>query len=78
MKEMRMMKMNRTAKCIQMLCLLSENDIIKTGDLAKKLDSNPRNIREYRKELEEAGFQIRYTTGKFGGYSLEGARIHVE
>lgn len=40
-------------------------------ELAKELDVNPRNISEYRKELEAAGYTILTTTGKYGGYTLE-------
>ena len=34
------------------------------------LETNIRNISEYRKELEEAGYRIESTTGKYGGYRL--------
>ena len=41
-------------------------------ELAKELDVNPRNIIEYRKELEAAGYDIITTSGKYGGYALDG------
>lgn len=62
--------MNRTSLCIQMLQLLKSRGTLTTQDIAKALETNVRNIREYRKELELAGYHIESTTGKFGGYRL--------
>ena len=44
---------------------------ISTEKLAALLETNPRNIREYRKELETAGFTIEHKKGPYGGYKLE-------
>lgn len=63
--------MNRTAKCIRMLTLLRANRLVSTQELAQALETNPRNIREFRKELEEAGYSIRIVRGAHGGYSLD-------
>lgn len=63
--------MNRTAKCIKMLIKLRSNNQISTAELARYLDTNPRNIREYRKELEEAGYHITEIRGRHGGYMLD-------
>ena len=63
--------MNRTAKCIRMLTLLRANRLVSTKELAQALETNPRNIREFRKELEEAGYSIRIVRGTYGGYSLD-------
>ncbi len=63
--------MNRTAKCIRMLTLLRANRLVSTQELAQALETNPRNIREFRKELEEAGYSIRIVRGTHGGYSLD-------
>lgn len=39
------------------------------------LETNPRNVIEYRKELEEAGYIIISVPGKFGGYKLDNTQI---
>ncbi len=63
--------MNRTALCIKMLQLLrGKQSFVSISDLAEMLETNPRNIREYRKELELAGYEIEAQTGKYGGYRL--------
>lgn len=63
--------MKRSARCIQMLMLLKARGFLSREDLAKELHTNIRNVSEYRKELEEAGFKIVSTTGKYGGYQLD-------
>ncbi|MCF0105122.1 MAG: WYL domain-containing protein [Holdemanella sp.] len=63
--------MNRTALCIKMLNLLKSRGKMNTDELAEALDTNKRNIREFRKELEVAGFPIRETKGRYGGYELD-------
>lgn len=62
--------MNRTALCIKMLNLLKARGRIQAGELAELLDTNARNIREFKKELEVAGYHITSHTGKLGGYEL--------
>lgn len=63
--------MNRAAKCIQMLAVLRARSVVTTDELARILETNPRNIREYRKELEEAGYTINILRGQYGGYQLD-------
>lgn len=62
--------MNRTSNCIQMLQLLKSRGFITREEIAKELEVNVRNIAEYRKELEMAGYMIESTRGKYGGYRL--------
>ena len=64
--------MNRTAKCIKMLEILSSGEIVKKTELAQKLGVEVRNIVEYRRQLEEAGYRgsIETIKGKNGGYRL--------
>lgn len=62
--------MSRSASCIQMLLLLKARGFMSRSELAQELQCNVRNIAEYKKELEEAGYHIDSTTGKFGGYTL--------
>lgn len=62
--------MNRSAYCIQMLQLLKARGLMSKEELAKELHTNKRNLVEYRKELEAAGYRIESTTGPYGGYQL--------
>lgn len=62
--------MNRTALCIKMLNLLKARGRIQASEMAELLDTNVRNIREFKKELEVAGYHIISHTGKLGGYEL--------
>lgn len=39
-------------------------------EIASELEVNKRNIAEYRKELEAAGYPILSTSGRYGGYAL--------
>ncbi len=62
--------MNKTALCIKMLEVLYSRGMVGISELAKILDTNPRNIPEYRKELELAGYLIDSVPGRYGGYKL--------
>lgn len=62
---------SKTALCIEMLTILNSGRIYKVSELAGRLDTNPRNIVEYRKELCDAGYHITVIPGKYGGYKLE-------
>lgn len=67
--------MNRTAQCIKMLRLLKTRKQMTSKELAEELQTNPRNIREYRKELEAAGYTIVEKRGRYGGYSLDDKKL---
>ena len=71
--------MNRTAKCIEMLMYLSEDTEVykKTAEVADYLQTNPRNIREFKKELECAGFIIEEKKGRYGGYRLKNKKLCI-
>ena len=62
--------MSKTSNCIKMLRILKTHGRISKTKLAHLLDTNPRNISEYVKELESAGYIIDVFTGKYGGYEL--------
>lgn len=62
--------MNRSALCIKMLNLLNSRGKMSRDELAKELETNKRNIGEFKKELETAGYVINSTSGKDGGYEL--------
>ena len=63
--------MNRSAICIKMLMLLKARGKMNTLELAKELETNPRNIREFKKELVTAGYNIQEVKGRYGGYYLD-------
>ena len=63
--------MYKTANCINMLIILLARDIVPISTLAIELNTNPRNIPEYRKELEAAGYGIETIGGRYGGYRLK-------
>lgn len=67
--------MGKSAMCIQMLQILNSGRVYKASELADLLETNPRNIIEYKKELEEAGYYIISIPGKFGGYQLDKTAI---
>ena len=46
--------MGKSANCIRMLLLLKARGFLTKEELAQLLETNIRNISEYRKELEEA------------------------
>lgn len=62
--------MSKTSITIEMLHLLATQKIFKISDLADLLETNPRNIIEYKKELEKAGYDILSIPGRHGGYQL--------
>lgn len=62
--------MNRTALCIEMLKILNQRDLVSIEELAERLETNPRNIPLYKKELETAGYEIETIRGRYGGYRL--------
>ena len=53
-----------------MLEILYSRNIVGKAELARLLDTNPRNIPEYKKVLEEAGYVIDTVPGRYGGYVL--------
>ena len=63
--------MGKTARCIKIIQILSARDLVNTKELSEVLETNPRNIKEYIKELEECGYKIYSITGKNGGYKLD-------
>ena len=63
--------MGKTSASIKLIQILSSrNDYISTNDLASLLDTNPRNIKEYIKEIEECGYVVESLKGVYGGYRL--------
>ena len=66
--------MNRCALCLQMLRLLKARGMMSRQELADELQTNIRNLSEFRKELETAGYVIESTRISAGrGRSVSGA-----
>ncbi len=60
----------KVALAIKMLNILASRDIVSKEELADSLETNIRNIVEYKKELEYAGYDIEVIRGIGGGYRL--------
>ena len=73
--------MGKAEMCIRMLQILNTGRVYKISELAALLDTNPRNIIEYKKELDEVsgscegGFYIDTIPGRNGGYKLNGNAV---
>ena len=67
--------MGKTSICIEMLKMLNTGRVIKISEFAEHFETNPRNIIEYRKELELAGYCIDIIPGKYGGYKLNKSNL---
>lgn len=67
--------MSKSGKCIEMLQLLNTGCVYKISELADRLETNPRNILEYKKELEDSGYNIVSIPGRYGGYRLDNVGI---
>lgn len=63
--------MSKTSQCIKMLEYLYSRGIVSIGDIAEHLETNARNVPEYKKELESAGYIIDAVPGRYGGYRLD-------
>lgn len=63
--------MSKAAPCIKLIQILSCRGLVSCQELADLLETNPRNIREYIKELEILGYTVESVTGKYGGYRLD-------
>ena len=70
--------MGKAAMCIRMLQILNTGRTYKVSELAELLDTNPRNIIEYKNELNEVASEQGYSfyvdniPGRYGGYRLNG------
>ena len=45
--------MNRSAWCIKMLKILNAHNVVTKKELAERLETNPRDSAEFKKEVEE-------------------------
>ena len=62
--------MSRVSNCLRMLFMLQarNGELMKTMDIAEKLEISQRMVREYKSDLEMAGIYIESVSGKHGGY----------
>ena len=73
--------MGKASMCIRMLQILNTGRVYKVSELADLLETNPRNIIEYKRELDEVAAENNYEhyidniPGRYGGYRLEGKAI---
>ena len=63
--------MSKALACIEMLKYLSTGGIYKVSELADLLETSSRNIIEYKRVLDCAGYYIESIPGRYGGYRLE-------
>ena len=64
--------MSKTSQCIELLKILNQRQqTVSISELSALLETNPRNIPEYVKELREIGYEIKAIPGRYGGYILE-------
>ncbi len=63
--------MGKTSKTLQMLRYLSTGRQFSKDELAELVGTNRRNIYEYKKELQDAGYVFKILNGKSGGYALD-------
>lgn len=67
--------MSKTENCLKLLEILNTGRVYKVDELAEQLETNCRNIPEYKKELELCGYDIVSSSGRYGGYYLEKTKI---
>ena len=61
---------SKTAKCIKMLQILNNSGVVKIKDLALMLETNERNIPEYKETLTNAGYRVISTEDGFEAWTL--------
>jgi len=64
--------MSKVGNALKMLVLLKSRGKMKLSELAYELEVDKRQIMRYKEDLEQAGIYINSTSGKYGGYSVEG------
>lgn len=61
--------MGKLVNCLKMIKLL-ESHCYKMHELARFLGVSERQVREYKKEIKQAGIDIRSRYGRYGGYYI--------
>lgn len=71
------MSLTRTSSCLKLLEILYDEKVHSKSEIASLLETNPRNVSEYVKELHLAGYTIHSCPGKNGGYSMKGQKVYL-
>lgn len=67
---------NKTAATIKLIQVLSaRGEFISTSELADMIGTNPRNVKEYIKEIEVCGYKVDSLAGVYGGYRMNKASL---
>ena len=67
---------NKTAATIKLIQVLSaRGEYISTSELADMIETNPRNVKEYIKEIEVCGYKVDSLAGVYGGYRMNKASL---
>ncbi len=60
----------KASMCIKLLKVLNSGRLYSVSELADLIDTKPRNVIEYKKELELMGYDIETVPGRYGGYKM--------
>lgn len=60
--------MSKVSNTLTMLRLLESGQKYSVGELAERIEVNPRMIKTYKEELEKCGIYIDTIRGRYGGY----------
>ncbi len=60
----------KASMCIKLLKVLNSGRVYSVSELADLIDTKPRNVIEYKKELELMGYDIETLPGRYGGYKM--------
>lgn len=67
---------NKTAATIKLIQVLSSRgEFVSTAELADMIGTNPRNVKEYIKEIEVVGYTVDSLVGVYGGYRMNRTSI---
>lgn len=62
--------MSKVSNCIKFLKILGNGRKMNIAELSKVLEVSPRMIRQYKQDLELAGYYIETISGRYGGYVI--------
>lgn len=63
---------------LKMLSILETRDIVKIKELSEKLEVSERQVRRYKRDLEDVGVHLSSLSGKDGGLKLENKVIDMD
>ncbi|NCB48074.1 MAG: HTH domain-containing protein [Clostridia bacterium] len=62
--------MSKVSNCIKFLKVLGNGRKMNIAEISKVLEVSPRMIRQYKQDLELAGYNIETISGRYGGYVI--------